>query len=228
METKICGRCKIEQSVEFFGKDKHSKSGYRSACNDCRKIESKKYRENNKERRTKTLKDYYDKNKEIIAVKGKIRYYDDVEKTRGVKLKSYHKNKDKESNIQRKKNYRKENRPKLNEWEKNKRQTDPIYKLSATVRSRLKDFLKKKNITKQSPTFDMVGCTPQFLKEHLENQFREGMTWENHGKYGWHIDHIIPLSSATTEEELYKLCHYLNLQPLWAEENLSKGAKILE
>jgi hypothetical protein len=227
METKICGRCKIEQSIEFFGKDKNRKCGYRPTCNDCRKIESKKYRENNKERRAKTIKDYYDKNKEIIAIKGKIRYYDDVEKTREVKLKSYHKNKDKESNIQRIKNYRKENRPKLNEWEKNKRQTDPIYKLTSTVRSRLKSFLRKNNITKKNKTFELVGCTPQELKEHLEKQFREGMTWDNHGMYGWHIDHIIPLSSATTEEELYKLCHYTNLQPLWAEENLSKGNKVL-
>jgi hypothetical protein len=72
-----------------------------------------------------------------------------------------------------------------------------------------------------------VGCTPQELKEHLEKQFKEGMTWDNHGMYGWHIDHIIPLSSATTEEELYKLCHFTNLQPLWAEENLSKGNRIL-
>lgn len=227
MNTKICGRCKIEQSVEFFGKDKSTKSGYRYVCNDCRKIESKQYRENNKERRAKTLKDYYDKNKEVIAVKGKIRYYDDVEKTRETKLKSYHKNKDKDSNIQRVKKYRKENRSKLNAWERNKKQTDPIYKLSATVRNRIKVFLNKNNITKKNKTFELVGCTPQQLKEHLEKQFREGMTWENHGKYGWHIDHIIPLSSATTEEELYKLCHFTNLQPLWAEENLSKGNRIL-
>jgi hypothetical protein len=61
----------------------------------------------------------------------------------------------------------------------------------------------------------------------MEKQFKNEMTWENYGFYGWHIDHIIPLSSAKNEEELYKLCHYTNLQPLWAKENLSKGAKIL-
>ena len=62
-------------------------------------------------------------------------------------------------------------------------------------------------------------------KEHLENQFKEGMTWHNRSE--WHIDHIVPLSSANNEEELYKLCHYTNLQPLWAEENLKKSNKIL-
>jgi hypothetical protein len=79
---------------------------------------------------------------------------------------------------------------------------------------------------KDRKTFDIIGCTPQFLKEHLENQFVGDMNWNNHGLFGWHIDHIIPLSSAKTEEELYKLCHYSNLQPLWAEDNLKKSNKI--
>lgn len=69
------------------------------------------------------------------------------------------------------------------------------------------------------------GCSPEFLKEHLERQFVEGMTWENRNE--WHIDHIIPLSSAKTEDELYELCHYTNLQPLWAEDNLKKSNKVL-
>ena len=88
------------------------------------------------------------------------------------------------------------------------------------------EFLKSKNITKNNSTFNIVGCPPIFLKEHLEKQFTDGMSWENHGLYGWHIDHIIPLASAKTEEEIYKLCHYTNLQPLWSTDNWKKGAKI--
>jgi len=57
----------------------------------------------------------------------------------------------------------------------------------------------------------------------LEHQFKEGMNWDNQGK--WHIDHIIPLSSGNTEEEIIKLCHYTNLQPLWAIDNMKKGSK---
>lgn len=70
----------------------------------------------------------------------------------------------------------------------------------------------------------MLGCDWSHLKTHLESKFTDGMSWENRSM--WHIDHIIPLASAKSIEEVVKLCHYTNLQPLWAEENLSKGTKI--
>jgi hypothetical protein len=92
-------------------------------------------------------------------------------------------------------------------------------------RLRLYNYIKTHNITKKNKTFEIVGCSPQELKEHLEKQFKEGMNWENRNL--WHIDHIIPLASANTEEELYKLCHFTNLQPLWAEENIKKSDKLL-
>jgi hypothetical protein len=97
--------------------------------------------------------------------------------------------------------------------------------LSHLVRGRIYTFLKLRNINKSIKTFDIVGCSPEFLKNHLENQFTEGMSWELMGRH-IHIDHIIPLSSANTEDEIYKLCHYTNLQPLWAKDNLVKGTKL--
>ena len=72
-----------------------------------------------------------------------------------------------------------------------------------------------------------MGCSIESLISHLESQFKDGMSWDNYGYYGWHIDHIIPLSSVSSEDEVYKLCHYTNLQPLWAEDNLKKSNKIL-
>jgi hypothetical protein len=71
----------------------------------------------------------------------------------------------------------------------------------------------------------MLGCDYQTAFKHIESRFKKGMSWDNFGD--WHIDHIIPLASAKTEEELIELCHYTNLQPLWAEENLIKGDKII-
>ncbi len=81
-------------------------------------------------------------------------------------------------------------------------------------------------IKKTSKTFEVLGCTPQFLKQYLEQKFLDGMSWNNYGYYGWHIDHIIPISHAKNEDEIYKLCHYTNLQPLWAKDNLTKNNKL--
>ena len=109
-------------------------------------------------------------------------------------------------------------------YQKNRINNDHMFKLSRNVRSRINGYLKKHNIIKQNRTFDIVGCSPEFLREHIEKQFTEGMSWGLLGQH-IHIDHIIPLSSANTEEEIYKLCHYSNLQPLWAEDNLKKSNK---
>ena len=125
---------------------------------------------------------------------------------------------------EREKIHREIYKPKRAIRRKERRKNENLYGLVNDVRYRIWFYLKKNNITKKNRTFQIVGCSPQELKEHLENKFVSGMSWENRTE--WHIDHIIPLSSAKTEEELYKLCHYTNLQPLWAEENLKKSNKI--
>jgi hypothetical protein len=130
-----------------------------------------------------------------------------------------------EKNPNKRKEYRENYKSRKHEQRKERRKTDVIFSLTNNIRCRLAKYLKTLNITKRNKTFDIIGCSPYDLKEHLEKQFVSGMTWENRNE--WHIDHIIPLSSAQTEEELYKLCHYTNLQPLWAEENLKKSNKIL-
>lgn len=101
--------------------------------------------------------------------------------------------------------------------------TDLNYKISQTLRSRLWHAIRN-NQRKGSAVRDL-GCSIDDLKIWLEQQFKPGMTWENHGE--WHIDHIIPLSSVdlTDRKQLKKVCHWFNLQPLWAEENLKKSGK---
>ena len=99
---------------------------------------------------------------------------------------------------------------------------DVEFKIRCNIRSRVKNFLKSKNIKKNNQTFKIVGCEPARLKEHLETQFKDGMSWENYCLNGLHIDHIIPLINGKTEDEIFKLCHYTNLQPLWWYENLEK------
>ena len=79
-------------------------------------------------------------------------------------------------------------------------------------------------------SLELIGCTPEELKIHIEKQFTIGMSWDNYGTYGdntWNIDHKIPLSSAKTKNDIYTLSHYTNLQPMWSKENLKKGNKII-
>jgi len=103
--------------------------------------------------------------------------------------------------------------------------TDPLYRLKKIVRKRIRNYLKSSGLKKCHKTFDMVGCTVQQLKIHIENQFKDGMTWDRPLEF--HIDHITPLAKAKTYDDLISLCHFKNLQPLWAFDNQSKGAKII-
>lgn len=72
-----------------------------------------------------------------------------------------------------------------------------------------------------------MGCTVEELKKYLESKWQEGMSWDNYGFHGWHIDHIKPLASfnLTDRDELLKACHYTNLQPLWCKDNMKKGKR---
>jgi predicted transcriptional regulator len=125
--------------------------------------------------------------------------------------------------------WRKENREKINkkliQYEKNRKLTDPEFKIMKTLRSRLGTALRRQNSSKNNRTIDLLGCSVSFLKGYLEEKFKDGMTWENHGE--WHIDHIKPCASFNLldQEDQKKCFHYTNLQPLWAFENLSKGCK---
>lgn len=79
-------------------------------------------------------------------------------------------------------------------------------------------------------TEELIGCSMEYLRQHLEGQFTEGMAWDNYGKSGWHVDHIIPLSyfDLMDPEQQKRAWHYTNLQPLWAVDNLKKNNKIEE
>ena len=163
---------------------------------------------------------YSKDNKEKINKEKKIKYYDNIETSRERGRDYYHNNKEKVLQKQKEK-WKLGGKEKIKERRKN----DPIFKLKGTMSNRIRIFMKSKGLNKRNKrTFDIVGCEPIFLKKYLENKFKEGMNWDNHGE--WHIDHIIPLDLASTEEEVYVLNHYTNLQPLWKSENLSKGCKI--
>lgn len=121
-------------------------------------------------------------------------------------------------------------REKCRKFTKLYRETNPLFKLSLTLRGRINTAFRcaklEKNIKAAKSTTDLLGTDFATVMKYLESKFQEGMSWENHGVKRWHIDHIIPLASAKTKEELFSLFHYSNLQPLWAKDNHQKHAKL--
>jgi hypothetical protein len=218
MEKKICSKCKEEKEVCEFNKKLITKKGLQRYKNNCKTCQSEynknKINENplikseyNKKWNNKNpnyYKNYYNKN--IQKIKEKNALYREI-------------------NSNNNKQYYLNNKEYFSNYKRKKYNNDDLFKLMSLIRNRIRGFIKLKNVIKNSPTFSVVGCSPEFLKKYLEQKFTEGMSWELMGKH-IHIDHIVPLSSANTEEEIYKLCHYTNLQPLWAEDNLRKSNKI--
>lgn len=101
--------------------------------------------------------------------------------------------------------------------------TDHVFNLSIRLRARVSKAFNRGGFSKNGSTEKIIGCSFEFLKKHIEKQFKKGMNWENRDM--WHIDHITPISSAKTEKEIVGLCHFTNLRPIWADENRKKGSK---
>lgn len=154
---------------------------------------------------------YKNQNKRSYVFEQKQRWLNDnIEKRKEVAIKSKNKNWNNPKNIESRKLY----------------QEKLDIKIKNALRSRIKKSLKSN--PKQTTTTELLGCSIEELKLHIEKQFQSGMNWNNWKQFGWHLDHIKPLSSAKSIEEMESLCHYTNLQPLWWRDNLSKSDKIIE
>ncbi len=122
---------------------------------------------------------------------------------------------------------------KQRKYKAERRLTDPLYKLTQSIRARMTGFFRRarfcktNNIKKILSTVQMLGADKETVFKHIESQFKEGMNWDNYG-YGkdkWHVDHKEPLCSALDENHLMRLMHFSNLQPLWQTENQKKGGR---
>jgi hypothetical protein len=199
------------------------------------KIRHKKWRDNNKEKISETNKKYIENNREVIKEKMRNYYFSNKEeineKMRNNNFSNKEKisiNKKKDINREKMRNYYYNNKEKYNINRKKNRENNPLFKLSCNMRTLINQSLKIKGYKKESHTHEILGCSFEELKHHLESQFADWMNWSNYGNpidglvesnKTWDIDHIIPLSSAKNEEELLKLNQYANLQPLCSYEN---------
>lgn len=118
----------------------------------------------------------------------------------------------------------KRNKTRISERAKQRRAANPKLTIVDSVRRLIQRAFQKRHIKKDTRTAEIVGCTWDELASHIESKFAEGMSWDNRSL--WHVDHIVPLKSASTKEDIIRLNHWSNLQPLWIFDNLSKGAKM--
>jgi len=190
----------------------------------------KKYYIKNKNRINNNTNEYYIKNKENILIQHK-EYYITNKDVISQKSKIYRKNnadKIKEMGSLYYKNNAEKIKKRTKKYITKRLKEDITFRLIHTIRSRIKSAIISNSGTKLERYTTLLGCSIEICRKHLESQFREGMSWENYGKYGWHIDHIKPCASFDLSDlDQQRECfNYKNLQPLWASENLSKGCKI--
>jgi hypothetical protein len=218
---KRCSGCKELKPLSNFCKNKNRNGGLHYYCKECIKVN----RENNKEALAQRHKVYYENNKATLGQWQKVYYENNKEKIAERRKVIYENNK--EFYTQRNKVYYENNKKNIANrsliYRNQKLKSDPLFRLIHNLRSRVRQLCKSVGLQKNWRTIDAMGCTREEFIAYFESKFTDGMTWGNYGK--WHVDHIKPISLATTEQEAIELSHYTNLQPLWAADNLSKGNK---
>jgi len=176
------------------------------------------YRKNNPDKKKEGRKRYYEENKEESLSKMKKYYEENKEKIKQYKKEWAEKNKER---LKEKRNQNRERIKKVSNVRHKKRlNDDPIYALTLSIRKNILKAFRKRGFEKDNSTTQILGCTFEEFKKHLESYFEPWMNWNNRGKYngepnyGWDVDHVIPTSSAKTLEEVIKLNHHTNLKPL--------------
>ena len=236
---KTCNNCR-EVQIAYREKNKDKIKEQKKKYRENNKEKAKNYYQENREAILQQKKEYAEKNKEAILLRSKTYREENAEVIKEKRKLYYHANK--EVILERNKEYRNtesykvsllktyEKRKKqrqddgdaireyFNAYVKNRKENDILFQLTCNQRARIYHLLKRE---KSKQTIEYLGCSIEDFKTHIEDQFKDGMTWENYGQ--WHIDHIIPLMyEKPSIEEVIKRLHYTNTQPLWADENLAK------
>ena len=239
---QICKNCNINKPVEEFSTSKNQITGYCPTCKNCynelqrARMAAKRQDPSNHEKMKLKEREYrkrlHTERPESHEIrKQNCRKYREEHKD---ELKEYKRNWDKEnfeyiSELNRKwvKDNPERSRQHKRKYEDRMMATHPGFAIRKRLKCRLKKLLTNLNVKKSLSTLELCGCSIDKLKEHIESQFTEGMSWEEFNNSRIHIDHRTPCCSydLTKEDEQRKCFHYTNLQPLWAEDNLSKATE---
>ena len=211
MDNKTCTKCLTSKHVESFGVDVRYAGGHKNWCKQCCKEHRASHYLANKERIRKQNSEWHQANKERVAEYGRQYYAENKEwVTKRIKAA-------RERNPELYKEINRRNRA-------NRLATRPELRIHSRISSQLKYCIPTGKGGRA--TQELIGYPTSELRDHLEKQFLKGMSFENFGK--WHIDHIIPVSSfdLTTDEGIRAAWAITNLRPLWAKDNIKKGAKM--
>lgn len=242
MDSKVCTKCGVVKPLSEYWGDSRIKNRKAAECKDCARVRKFAWYQDNKQRCNEKSRQWYKANHEHISQQGKEYRESHKDEIKGKKKLEYQQNKEKikersrqnyYANQEQKREYVKQyylnNRDKVRKWARDwqqKMRKDPRFKLVANIRTAVYRSLKKR---KEISFFELLEYGITDLIKHLENQFKEGMSWANYGnkKGSWSVDHIIPISAFSFQKETdteFKQCWELsNLQPMWHIENCKKG-----
>jgi hypothetical protein len=215
--SKFCTKCGLQKDVSLFSRDKYNKDGLKNWCKSCcKEYATEKRKDPDWAEHLRKYQIQYSasltEEKKDLAKQSRKEWTILNRESLNAKMREYRKENPEYFSSLQQKYYR-------------TRRADINFRLGINLRVRLNMALK--NDQKAGSAVDDLGCTVEGLREHLESKFKPGMTWENWGlgEGKWHIDHIVPLSAfdLSDRQHLLLACNYLNLQPLWQKENLSKG-----
>lgn len=205
MEKK-CSRCGYSKPLSEFNKCKTGSLGHHNHCRGCQRLARRQYYVKNREKEIEKSSKYSKSDKGLTT-----------------RRKFYNEHRDELLEKNRTRRATPRARRLANIARKKRCDSDPSFRLACNLRKRTRKSLK--GISKSQSTIELLGCSIENLKIHLENQFSDGMSWDNYNYHGWHVDHIIPCSSFDLSDpaQQKKCFHWSNLQPMWCIQNLSKG-----
>lgn len=223
---KKCARCNQEKPLWEFGVDKKKTLGVKDYCKECWEPHLEDIKNN--EKKEKEYKEQLREKNRLLRIEEKKN-----EKIRKAKEREQYKKENEEKKILLRKikgkEYREKNKDRIKirkkEYHLKKINSDPLYKLKFDIRRRIYHAFRDMHFSKNNNSENILGCSFEEFKLHIEKQFEPWMTWKNHGVYtgekkiSWHLDHIIPMASAKTIEDVIRLNHYTNFQPLDSYDN---------
>jgi hypothetical protein len=222
----ICKKCYSERSKEYYIKNKERilerVKEYTELNKDIIKEYKNKYNKENYD--YDYQREYRESNKEIISLKRKDYYQNNKEKIKQKSREYINENRDlinnrKKENRDRKKDfYNEKNRMYI----KKRKETEPIYRLICNIRTLISQSFKNQFTKKSKKTSQILGCSFEEFRIHIESLFTEEMNWSNYATY-WQLDHKIPISWANSEDDVYRLNHYTNFKPMYWRDNIIKG-----